>query len=59
MHWDGSAWRVVFSPSIPGRNIELYGIAAAASLVLAFALLVLTLVQLRVSRRSVDGGRDA
>jgi len=41
------------------ESIRLYGIAAAASLVLAFTLLVLTLVQLRVTRRSVDGGRDA
>jgi alpha-1,4-digalacturonate transport system permease protein len=37
------------------ESIRLYGIAAAASLVLALALLVLTLVQLRVARRSVDG----
>jgi len=41
------------------ESIRLYGIAAAASLVLAFALLVLTLVQLRVTRRNADGGRDA
>jgi len=44
------------------ESIRLYGIAAAASLVLACALLVLTLVQLRVSRRSAEGasgGRDA
>ena len=41
------------------ESIRLYGIAAAASLVLAFTLLVLTLVQLRVTRRGVDGGRDA
>ena len=41
------------------ESIRLYGIAAAASLVLALTLLVLTLVQLRVTRRSVDGGRDA
>jgi alpha-1,4-digalacturonate transport system permease protein len=37
------------------ESIRLYGIAAAASLVLAVALLVLTLIQLRVARRSVDG----
>jgi len=44
------------------ESIRLYGIAAAASLVLAVALLVLTLIQLRISRRSVEGGaggRDA
>jgi len=41
------------------ESIRLYGIAAAASLVLAFTLLVLTLLQLRVTRRGVDGGRDA
>jgi alpha-1,4-digalacturonate transport system permease protein len=44
------------------ESIRLYGIAAAASLVLAAALLVLTLAQLRVSRRSAEGasgGRDA
>ena len=41
------------------ESIRLYGIAAAASLLLALALLVLTLVQLRVSRGAVDGGRDA
>ena len=38
------------------ESIRLYGIAAAASLVLALALLVLTLIQLRLSRRSVEGG---
>ena len=40
--------------------IRQYGLAAAASLVLAVSLLVLTLVQLRLSRRSVSGppGRD-
>src|SRR5438046_1583200 len=37
------------------ESIRLYGIAAAASLVLAFALLVLTLVQLRVSRKNLAG----
>ena len=44
------------------ESIRLYGIAAAASLVLALTLLALTLVQLRISRRSVEGGpgrRDA
>ena len=35
--------------------IRQYGLAAAASLVLAVSLLVLTLVQLRLSRRSVSG----
>lgn len=35
--------------------IRQYGLAAAASLVLAVSLLVLTLVQLRLSRRSVAG----
>lgn len=41
------------------ESIRLYGIAAAASLVLALTLLVLTLVQLRISRAAVegDGGR--
>lgn len=41
------------------ESIRLYGIAAAASLVLAAALLVLTLAQLRISRqgmRSRTGG---
>jgi alpha-1,4-digalacturonate transport system permease protein len=40
--------------------IRQYGLAAAASLVLAVSLLLLTLVQLRISRRSVAGpaGRD-
>ena len=41
------------------ESIRLYGIAAAASLVLALALLVLTLVQLRLSRRAVEGGAGA
>ena len=44
------------------ESIRLYGIAAAASLVLAVMLLALTLVQLRISRRAVEGGagrRDA
>jgi alpha-1,4-digalacturonate transport system permease protein len=35
--------------------IRQYGLAAAASLVLAVSLLLLTLVQLRLSRRSVSG----
>jgi alpha-1,4-digalacturonate transport system permease protein len=39
------------------ESIRLYGIAAAASLVLAVALLVLTLLQLRISRRSAGGPR--
>jgi alpha-1,4-digalacturonate transport system permease protein len=40
--------------------IRLYGLAAAASLVLAATLLVLTLVQLRISRQGLTGkaGRD-
>ncbi|HVO90624.1 MAG TPA: sugar ABC transporter permease [Casimicrobiaceae bacterium] len=39
------------------ESIHQYGLAAAASLVLAFSLLVLTLVQLRLTRRSVgDAG---
>lgn len=37
--------------------IRLYGLAAAASLVLALALLVLTLIQLRMSPQS-QGGKD-
>jgi len=41
------------------ESIRLYGIAAAASLVLALALLALTLVQLRLSRRAVEGGAGA
>jgi alpha-1,4-digalacturonate transport system permease protein len=42
------------------ESIRLYGLAAAASLVLAGALLVLTLLQLRVSRQTEvgKGGRD-
>jgi alpha-1,4-digalacturonate transport system permease protein len=42
------------------ESIRLYGLAAAASLVLACALLVLTLLQLRVSRRASEPtpGRD-
>ena len=39
------------------ESIRLYGLAAAASLVLAATLLVLTLVQLRISRQGL--GRDA
>jgi alpha-1,4-digalacturonate transport system permease protein len=39
------------------ESIRLYGLAAAASLVLAAALLVLTLLQLRVSRGSADNER--
>jgi alpha-1,4-digalacturonate transport system permease protein len=40
--------------------IHQYGLAAAASLVLALSLLVLTLVQLRLTRRNLSGrtGRD-
>lgn len=38
------------------ESIRLYGLAAAASLVLAAALLILTLVQLRISRRSMGAG---
>jgi alpha-1,4-digalacturonate transport system permease protein len=40
------------------EQIRLYGIAAAASLVLAAALIVLTLVQLRLTRTGHAGGRD-
>jgi len=41
------------------ESIRLYGLAAAASLVLAATLLILTLVQLRVSRQGMgDKGRD-
>ena len=40
--------------------IRQYGLAAAASLVLAVSLLVLTLIQLRLThRRAEQGGRDA
>jgi alpha-1,4-digalacturonate transport system permease protein len=35
--------------------IHQYGLAAAASLVLAGSLLVLTLIQLRLSRKATDG----
>jgi alpha-1,4-digalacturonate transport system permease protein len=39
--------------------IRQYGLAAAASLVLAVSLLVLTLLQLRLTRRAgAHGGRD-
>jgi alpha-1,4-digalacturonate transport system permease protein len=39
--------------------IRQYGLAAAASLVLAVSLLVLTLIQLRLTRRRAEqGGRD-
>jgi alpha-1,4-digalacturonate transport system permease protein len=37
------------------ESIRLYGLAAAASLVLAGTLLVLTLVQLRISRQAMGG----
>jgi len=42
------------------ESIHQYGLAAAASLVLALSLFLLTLVQLRVTRRSMAGrtGRD-
>src|SRR5438094_4163980 len=42
------------------ESIRLYGLAAAASLVLAATLLILTLVQLRISRQGLGGkaGRD-
>jgi alpha-1,4-digalacturonate transport system permease protein len=40
------------------EQIRLYGMAAAASLVLAAALIVLTLLQLRVARTEVPGRRD-
>ena len=41
-------------------QIRLYGLAAAASLVLAASLMVLTLVQLGISRQGLDRktGRD-
>ena len=42
------------------ESIRQYGLAAAASLVLAVSLLVLTLLQLRLTRRRAEtGGRDA
>jgi len=42
------------------ESIRLYGLAAAASLALAATLLVLTLVQLRISRQGMSAktGRD-
>jgi len=42
------------------ESIRLYGLAAAASLVLATTLLILTLIQLRISRRGMraETGRD-
>jgi alpha-1,4-digalacturonate transport system permease protein len=42
------------------ESIRLYGLAAAASLVLATTLLALTVVQLRISRQGLSGkaGRD-
>jgi alpha-1,4-digalacturonate transport system permease protein len=39
------------------ESIRLYGLAAAASLVLALALLALTLLQLRISRRAAMGDK--
>ena len=43
------------------ESIRQYGLAAAASLVLALSLLILTLLQLRVTRRNLaaKGARDA
>jgi alpha-1,4-digalacturonate transport system permease protein len=38
------------------ESIHQYGLAAAASLVLALSLLVLTLLQLRLTRKNVAGG---
>jgi alpha-1,4-digalacturonate transport system permease protein len=38
------------------ESIHQYGLAAAASLVLALSLLVLTLLQLRVTRKNLAGG---
>jgi alpha-1,4-digalacturonate transport system permease protein len=38
------------------ESIHQYGLAAAASLVLALSLLVLTLVQLRLTRKNLAGG---
>jgi alpha-1,4-digalacturonate transport system permease protein len=40
------------------ESIRLYGIAAAASLVLALTLLALTLLQLSISRRAMEGRRN-
>jgi len=39
------------------ESIHQYGLAAAASLVLASTLLVLTLAQLRLTRQSLDNRR--
>jgi len=39
------------------ESIHQYGLAAAASLVLALSLLVLTVLQLRLTRKSLAGGR--
>ena len=39
------------------ESIHQYGLAAAASLVLALSLLVLTLVQLRLTRKNLAGAR--
>ena len=39
------------------ESIHQYGLAAAASLVLALSLLVLTLLQLRMTRKNLAGGR--
>jgi len=41
------------------ESIRQYGMAAAASLVLASTLLVLTLAQLRITRDSLDNRRVA
>jgi alpha-1,4-digalacturonate transport system permease protein len=37
------------------QQIHQYGLAAAASLLLAAVLMVLTLIQLRASRKTIDG----
>jgi len=37
------------------ESIHQYGLAAAASLVLALSLLVLTLLQLRLTRKNLEG----
>ena len=36
------------------ESIHQYGLAAAASLVLALSLLVLTIIQLRITRKDLD-----
>ena len=50
--------RVADEPRQTGfaEAIHQYGLAAAASLVLALSLLVLTLLQLRMTRKNLAGG---